>query len=1016
MKFIREIYLSIICFLLLAFSLNAEVLLGPNLQFRMNDNREEYFPVIIALKPQWNKDNINFPGDKKERKMLVVSELKNFSQTHQKNLLSALREKNASEIEPLWIVNAISCRIKKDLLAEILKFPEVWYVESSFITEKGILGSQSSILNTKLLNTLEWNLRLVGCDSVWQLGFKGDSIIVGHIDTGVNYNHLDLRNHMWVDPNYPKYGWNFELNNDDPIDINGHGTHTAGTIAGDGSAGDTTGAAPKAQIMACRVKVTPSPPFPDTIAENQIFQALQFCISPPRSPTHGADIISMPLGWRLFWYPRRALFRQAITNVATAGLALFAPAGNERGTPPPSAVRTPGDVPGAWKHPFEAPGGKGGAITIGATDANDNIASFSSPGPVSWDTVSPYRDYPYPPGLLKPDLSAPGVNITSLSHTNNSGYVSGWSGTDMASPLVAGIAALVLSKNPLLKPDVLDSILQMTVLPLGSQPKNNDFGTGRVSAYQAVLATPSPSPFHDVGVLVITSPAQKVDTLSLIIPSAILKNYGTYRETNFISHCRIDSSGIQIYRDSITVASLDSGATTNIAFANWTSGPGGITYRIKVWHTLPSDTNRINDSLFIFTTTKIHDVALISTNITSKVRANQSIIPQVTLFSPDYTERDFFAHSKIDSSGIQIYRDSIRIDSIIQGIQTSINFSPWRVGPPGTRYSVIFWHSLSYDQKKTNDTISVSTLSTPAIRVIILYSDGVQPDTLIAGLRALGDSVSASAVRFSTPRLSELAPYDGVICFSNFPFANPSALGDTLASFVDQNRGVVFGTFAFTTGWEIRGRIASPPYAPFQTGANTLSWGNLGWYLSSHPIMSGVAEWRDYFRSQVRFSSDSIAKWNDGKPLIGTSLNKRVVGINSYPGNWTVPQRVSGNWIQAYHNSLLWALEGPVGISNSKSQILNTNFNLAPVFPNPVREKAMISYSIPVETNVNLVIYNVLGERVRSLVSNEKQKPGLKNLIWDGRDNTNKRVSSGIYFLNLKAGNFNSMKKFIILR
>jgi hypothetical protein len=339
-------------------------------------------------------------------------------------------------------------------------------------------------------DALEWNVRLVGADSVWhQLGYTGQGVIVGHIDTGVNYNHVDFAGHLWSDPNYPHSGWNFESGNGDNIDIQGHGTHTCGTVCSNGTAGDTCGMAPHSQVMTCRVRTTA-----DSTAEEQCFQSMQFCVAPPLSPAHHANAITMSLGWEIAWAPRQATWRQAVENVSLAGLPFAIAAGNERGAvQPPNDLRCPGNVPGPWKHPAEIAGGRGGCISIAATDASDNIASFSSQGPVSWSSIPPYNDYAYPPGLIHPDVAAPGVNVTSCAYNNNSGYLSGWSGTSMATPCVAGTIALMLEKNPNLLPAQADSILQMTVKPRGSQPKNNDYGTGRISAFQAVLATPLPN-------------------------------------------------------------------------------------------------------------------------------------------------------------------------------------------------------------------------------------------------------------------------------------------------------------------------------------------------------------------------------------------------------------------------------------------------------------------------------------------------------------------------------------------
>jgi hypothetical protein len=166
-------------------------------------------------------------------------------------------------------------------------------------------------------------------------------------------------------------------------------------------------------------------------------------------------------------------------------------AGNERGSgpPPPYNLRVPGNVPSPWINPDNTgSGGTSDVISIAATDSFDQIASFSTPGPATWDTVTGFMDWSFPPGLIKPDVAAPGVCVTSLSNTNPNGYASCWNGTSMATPHAAGAAALLLSKVPSLSPSQINQILETTAIDLGPVGKDNDFGAGRIDALAAFLA------------------------------------------------------------------------------------------------------------------------------------------------------------------------------------------------------------------------------------------------------------------------------------------------------------------------------------------------------------------------------------------------------------------------------------------------------------------------------------------------------------------------------------------------
>jgi subtilisin family serine protease len=354
-----------------------------------------------------------------------------------------------------------------------------------------------------------WNVKKVRAPLAWLDGYKGSGVIVGVLDTGVNYEHVDLADHLWVNPGETAgngvdddgngyiddvYGYDFHNSDSDPDDDNGHGTHCAGTVAGDGTAGIQTGVAPEAHIMSLKVLNLFG-----SGSESAVWEAIQYALE------NGAHVMSLSIGWRHDVHdPDRGSWRLACQYALAAGVTMCVASGNERviGAPAPDNVRTPGDVPPPWLNPAQTLlGGLGPVVTVGATDSLDGLASFSSYGPSEWDTMPPWLDYPYDPemGLMDPDVCGPGVSVTSLSGFGNTGYEHGWDGTSMATPHAAGAVALMLSKNWTLSPASVDSILETTAVDLGVPGKDNDYGAGRIDAYDAVFATPMPSgPFLDI--------------------------------------------------------------------------------------------------------------------------------------------------------------------------------------------------------------------------------------------------------------------------------------------------------------------------------------------------------------------------------------------------------------------------------------------------------------------------------------------------------------------------------------
>jgi len=511
----------------------------------------------------------------------MVNELKSFANQSQEGLrkeLDALSKTGeVSQVKSLWIANVINCYATPEAITLLTGRSDIERID---LDEERILIDPVEITEIEGGGSKEitYNVNIMKVPQVWGIGFTGEGIVVAVLDTGVNYDHDDLEGNMWTHAEFPYHGWNFVNNTNNPMDYHGHGTHCAGTVAGNGNAGSQTGMAPSAKIMALQVLGADGGG-----SESGVWAGIQFAVE------HGANILSLSLGWQHAWNPDRASWRNAMDNALAAGVIAAVASGNEGGGSAPSNVRTPGDVPAPWRNPDQPDTGtRSAVVTIGATDVSDNLAGFSSRGPVTWQSIQPYNDYPYNPGsgLITPDVSAPGVNVKSLSHSNTSGYAV-MSGTSMATPGAAGVMALILSKNPWMKPAQLSQILEETALAM-TPLKSNTFGAGRVDALAAINQTNFAGPVY-VSHTVNDDEGNSngfVNPQEFIKLSLTLVNDSGLAFENVETTITTESPYVIMVNDTVSFGSFDPGETIEIADAVTfnTSGqiPGGHMMVFKV--------------------------------------------------------------------------------------------------------------------------------------------------------------------------------------------------------------------------------------------------------------------------------------------------------------------------------------------------------------------------------------------------------------------------------------------------
>src|SRR5579871_460094 len=371
----------------------------------------------------------------------------------------------APEISRTYILEfgSLSAQDKFSTLQRLKADPEVEFAEPEhtfttkqipndpFLSSSGTWGQPYPDL---------WGLFAINAPAAWDTA-QGDGVVVAVIDTGVDYNHPDLADNIWTNPNEIAgnffdddgngfaddfHGWNFVNNTNDPLDDNGHGTHVAGTIAAEGNNGiGVIGVAWHAKIMPLKGFDFSGTGFDFTLAPAIMYAA-----------NNGADVINA--SWDAFntnmqVFGNSQTIEEAIQYAASLGVVFVASAGNS----------------GQDASNF-FPANSPEAITVASSGPFGNFSFFSNFG-------------------AKIDVIAPGEDILSLQAANTfqgqpviDGYTR-MTGTSMAAAHVSGVVALILSQNPGYSPDIVRTVLRSSATPGNPDPR---FTAGNLNASAAV--------------------------------------------------------------------------------------------------------------------------------------------------------------------------------------------------------------------------------------------------------------------------------------------------------------------------------------------------------------------------------------------------------------------------------------------------------------------------------------------------------------------------------------------------
>ncbi|MEA3309528.1 MAG: S8 family serine peptidase [Chloroflexota bacterium] len=352
----------------------------------------------------------------------------------------------------LWIINGLALTARPALVQELARSETVAELRLDQTRPYVEIAPSGTVTD---VNRVPWGIERLRAPALWQtLAISGTGAVVASVDTGVDWLHPDLQanyrgqlGHGLVEH---AGAWFDAVNGGQyPYDDYGHGTHTLGTAAG----GAGIGVAPGARWLGVKVLNRAGNGY-----DADIHAGFQWLLAPGGDPALAPDVVICSWGAR---NPSSEEFRPDIAALEAAGIFPIFAAGNEG--PRPETLRAPASLPGIF--------------AVGASDLYEQVATFSSRGPSPWGEVKPY-------------VVAPGVATRSAAP---GGTYATYQGTSMATPHVAGIAALLRGVSRTLPIHTMARIITETAIPLTTTVPHQASGWGRVDAYDALVALTQPA-------------------------------------------------------------------------------------------------------------------------------------------------------------------------------------------------------------------------------------------------------------------------------------------------------------------------------------------------------------------------------------------------------------------------------------------------------------------------------------------------------------------------------------------
>jgi subtilisin family serine protease len=861
------------------------------------------------------------------------------------------------DIRDFWIVPALAFEVSVSRLPAIAALPGLAAVYDDAGLE--LVSPVETSPAGAFADAVASHLKALNVPALWSRGLTGAGRLVCNFDTGVEGSHPALTE-KWRGTHVPwNQAWFAPASGDTlPSDKSGHGTHTMGLMVGSTPL-DSFGVAPDAEWISAAV-IDQGQTLSRTISD--IIAAFQWAADPDGDPATSDDVPDVILNsWGIptsIMDPCDQTFYQVIDNTEAAGIVTIFAAGNEG--PNPQSLRIPANRATTPLNTF----------AVGAIDETTGIiADFSSRGPSSCTTTE-----------IKPEVVAPGVAI--FSSYKGGGYILK-SGTSMAAPLIAGLVVLLRQYDPEASPAEIKTAIIESARDLGSPGEDNDYGYGLPDAAAALSYMPRPAnPEFRISDLIIGGDgiADPGESFELRIRLETISGY----VDSLTAYLECPENGIEVTQNRADFLFLQKASYALnyepfiIHLADWLDCGKMASFLLKICLPYQAGSDTLEFQIMVGRAPG----GDMFTHVTSRIQFTVSDFGQYGLGENSVYHAGGVGF-RLDGSGNILYesglivgRNPLQISSAVRdssGCADESDFNPivhlQAIVPedPGSLASYAIF----------NDMRSDIPIPLTVSQQISSYDEIGHDGYIIMQYKLINDRYE---------RMTGI--YFGLLCDFDL-----SPGGDQMGFMAENQLVYQYGD---------AGYIGFLPLTDFNGALAIENQGRKAGLTKQQKF--------DYItRAGIDIDDSTTAD-------LMFVLNFGPYNIAPFDSVTIAMALLAGQDLSEIQMSASRAIARFYGHTavNDEDDLLPGRLKLYQNHPNPFNPSTVISFEIERSAEVKLAVFNILGQKVATIVDGFLSA-GRHDIAWDATDDRGHRVASGVYFCRLTADSLSRTRKMLLV-